>query len=130
MALIAPLLVLIFMGMVECGSVLYSRHTVLMAAREGARQLAVEGATEEEAIDAAQDILGAGNISVDDEQIEAENAWAGDGNEDRVVSVSITVPIDEATILGDVLNLFPAGSMIQVQARMRKEGELLTEPTD
>ncbi len=129
LALVAPLLVLLLLGIAEFGSMFYVRQTLVHAARSGARELAIQGATEEEAITTAEDFLSTANVT--GAVITAQNAYAGSGDDAaaREVWVEIVLPTQNALILGDALDLFPAGSNITVRATLRKEGELLTAPT-
>jgi Flp pilus assembly protein TadG len=128
LAIVAPLLVLLLFGIVEFGSVFFVRQTMVLAARSGARQLAIQGATEEEAIALAQSCLSM--ASVTGATITAQNAFAGSGDDAaaREIWVQIDVPAQNALLLGDVLRLFPTGSTLSVRSTFRKEGELLTAP--
>ena len=129
LAMVAPLLVLLLLGIAEFGSLFFVRNTMVHAARSGARQLAIQGATEEDATTIAQNLLSTANVS--GATITAQNAYAGSGDDAaaREVWVQIELPAQSAMILGDALGLFPAGSnIITVRSSMRKEGELLTAP--
>ncbi len=127
-AVVAPIFVLILFGIVEFGSMFFVRNTMVHAARSGARQLAIQGATEEEAIAIAQNTLAVTNIT--GATITAQNAYAGAGDDAaaREVWVQIDLPARSASLLGDPLNLFPANNNITVRATLRKEGELITGP--
>ena len=57
MAIIAPILVMILFAMTQFSSVFFTRHTLMLAAREGARQLAIEGASVAEAQESAEEYL-------------------------------------------------------------------------
>lgn len=128
MAVCAPFLVLIFFGIAEFGSILSARNTMIQAARAGARELAIQGATEEEAIAIATNFLSASHVN--GAVISAQNAYAGSGDDalSRQVWVDIQLPVDNASIIGDALGLFPEESTLSVRATMRKEGELLPPP--
>lgn len=115
LAVVAPVLVLILMGIVEFGSVFYVRQTMVQAARSGARQLAIQGATEGEAIAIAENFLSTAAIT--GATVTAQNAYAGSGDDAaaREVWVQIQMPTQNALILGDALNLFPETSVITVR---------------
>jgi Flp pilus assembly protein TadG len=129
MALVAPVLVLIFFGIAQFGSIFFTRHTMMLAVREGARQMAVEGATVDEAKDVVEDYLAGFGIS--GVTITAQNAYKGNGDtaQARRVTVDAEIAAEQASLLGDVLNVFSSGSKIRVHASMRKEGELIAAPT-
>ena len=57
MAIIAPILVMILFAITQFSSVFFTRHTLMLAAREGARQLAIEGASVAEAQESAEEYL-------------------------------------------------------------------------
>ena len=128
MALVTPFLVLLFLGMTELGSIFYTRHTMVLAAREGARQMAVEGATEQEAADVTNEYLS--DFHINDATVTMQTAYKGNGDDAaaRRVNVQIQVPFSDASSLGDALNLFAGGALMTVDVSMRKEGELLTAP--
>jgi Flp pilus assembly protein TadG len=129
MALVAPLLVLIFFGIAQFGSIFFTRHTMMLAVREGARQMAIEGATVDEAKSVVEDYLE--GFGINGVTITAQNAYKGNGDsaQARRVTVTAEIPAEQASLLGDVLNVFSSGSKIHVHATMRKEGELVAAPT-
>ena len=128
MAVVSPLLVLMLFGIVEFGSLLFVRQTLVLAARSGARLLAIQGATESEAITIAGNLLSASGIHGG--VVTARNAYAGGGDDAsaREIWVEIALPATNAFLLGDALNLFADGANITVRSTMRKEGELVVAP--
>jgi Flp pilus assembly protein TadG len=128
MAIVAPVLIAILFAVVEFGSILYTQHTLVEASRSGARQLAIQGTTEQEAIDIAEDYLSGANIS--GATVTAQNAYAGYGDDAtaREVWVNIELPIVHASLLGDALGVFPSAAVLTAHSSMRKEGELVSAP--
>ena len=128
MAFVAPIMVLILFGIVEFGSVLFVRQTMVQSARSGARQLAIQGATQEEAIAIAQDSLSSANIN--GATITAQNAYAGSGDDAaaRGIWVQIDLPVRNALIVPDFLGVFSGNANLTVRSTMRKEGELVSAP--
>lgn len=129
LAVVSPLLVLILLGILEFGFVFFTRQTMVHAAREGIRHIAVEGASEVEGVQVTQDYLDAFGIS--GATITAQNAYKGNGNTaaDRQVTMQVELPAENASLIGDVLGLFSPGSKISVDLSMRKEGELVATPS-
>ena len=128
LAVVAPFMVLMFLGTVQFASLFYTRHSMVHAARAGARELAIQGTSETGAVAIAQDYLD--NVNLSGATITAQNAYVGSGDDaaSRRVWVQIEVPVDDAMILGDSLSLFDAGYTLSVRSSMRKEGELVVAP--
>lgn len=129
LAVVAPFLVLIFFGITQFGSLFYTRHSLVHAAREAARELAIQGTSEEAAVAIAEDYLAA--IGVQGATVTAQNAYAGSGDDaaSRRVKVKIEMPVDDAMILGDTLNIFDPDFKVTAESTMRKEGELAVQPS-
>lgn len=88
---VLPVITLLFFGVLEVGRTLLLQHSADTAAYEGTRAAIVPGATAEDAIQAAGELLEAARISeytieVDPEEIEEGTA---------VVSVEVSVPIEQ-----------------------------------
>lgn len=117
-----------FAGIAEFGSVFFTRHTMVLAAREGARQLAIEGATESEAQTIVTDYLAGSGIT--GATVTAQNAYKGSGDDAaaRQVTVHVEIPAGNASIVGDMLNVFGPSGKISADVSMRKEGELVSAP--
>ncbi|MFP6692033.1 MAG: TadE/TadG family type IV pilus assembly protein [Pirellulales bacterium] len=129
LAVVSPLLVLILLGIVQFGCIFFTRQTMVHAAREGIRHIAVEGATEAEGTQVTQDYLDV--FGINGAIITAQNAYKGNGNSAaaRQVTLQVALPAENASILGDVLGLFSSESRITVDLSMRKEGELVAPPS-
>jgi Flp pilus assembly protein TadG len=129
LAVTAPILVTLLLGMAEVGSILFTRHTMVLAAREGARQMSVEGASVQEAKDVVESYLT--NAGIGNANITVQNAYKGNGDSAsaRQVNVHVEISPADASITGDMLNLYPSGSLITAEVSMRKEGELTSAPT-
>ncbi len=111
MALVMPMVVLLFVGVMEFGSVFYIRNIMLHAASDAARLLAVPGITIADAEQLAQDRLSSlsGSFTVS----ASEQPSAIPGNID--VTVEITVPKADIS-----LGLLGTGDMA-VSVTLRKE---------
>jgi Flp pilus assembly protein TadG len=129
LAVVAPFLVLIFLGITQFGSLFYTRHSLVHAAREAARELAIQGTSEEAAIAIAEDYLATARVR--GATVTAQNAYAGSGDDaaSRRVKVTIELPVDDAMILGDSLNMFAPDFKVTAESTMRKEGELAVRPS-
>ena len=129
LAVVSPFLVLILLGITQFGSLFYTRHSLVHAAREAARELAIQGTSEEAAVAIAENYLA--TVGVRGATITAENAYAGSGDDaaSRRVKVAIELPVDDAMILGDTLNMFAPDFKVTAESTMRKEGELAVRPS-
>ena len=127
MAIIAPILVMILFASTHFSSVFFTRHTLMLAAREGARQLAIEGATVAEAQESAEEYLN--GFGITGVTLSGENAYKGNGDSAaaRRVRFEAKMSAADASLIGDVLNVFGEGEIV-VYAIMRKEGELTSAP--
>ncbi len=129
LAVVSPLLVLILLGIVQFGCIFFTRQTMVHAAREGIRHIAVEGATAAEGTQVTEDYLD--TFGINGAIITAQNAYKGNGNSAaaRQVTMQVELPAENASLLGDVLGLFSSESRITVDLSMRKEGELVAPPS-
>ena len=118
-AICAPVVFLIFIGMVEFGRIMMVQHVVTTSAREGARESILVGASQS-SIDAvvAQSLAGAG-IAADEFSMSMSptlaNAVTGD-----TITLTVQVPISSITVLGSIW----LGDAYQLtsSSSMRKEG--------
>jgi Flp pilus assembly protein TadG len=114
-AFMIPILMLLIFGAIEFGSILHMRHTMLHAAREAARTLAIEGGTVTAAETVAKDLL---PESTELNFLVEATAPAPDAL-NRDVRVNISVPLAEAA-LGDIFGMF-GDSRMGVEIVMRSE---------
>jgi Flp pilus assembly protein TadG len=119
-ALVFPVIMLLLIGFMQFSSVYFTKHSMLQAAREGARVLAVQDGTtadaEAKANAALTLMLGdklAGVCTVTSSEIVV------DGTK-RDGTVTISIPAEEASIVGDPFG-FMGGGNINVAAIMRDE---------
>jgi Flp pilus assembly protein TadG len=114
-ALILPVLLLVLFGIVQFGLLFSVQNQMVNAAREAARAMAVEGATETEGENLAMAHLSAyGDMNFTVDAVDADPA---NGNPD--VSVTVQVPATDAVVV-DVLGLF-GGRNITQRIVMRQE---------
>lgn len=114
-AFMIPILMSLIFGAIEFGSVLHMRHTMLHAAREAARTLAVQGGSVSDAVTVAQTLL----PHSDELNFEVTASQPSPNDILRDVEVSISVPFAEAS-LGDMFGLFGEDRM-SVRITMRSE---------
>ena len=120
-ALVLPVLLLIFFGIIQFGFIMFTYNNMVQAAREAARTLAVQETTAAEAQQIALNNLGFSGLTF---TITAcapppvTNNCGGDPTS-LDVSVTITVPLSEATLV-DILGLFSTG-VLEATVTMEKE---------
>ncbi len=117
-AIVAPLLLLIILGIMQFGMILFTYNNMVQAAREAARTLAVQETTATDAQQIALNQLGFSGLPFTVTICEPDTVPCA-GNPASDVSVTITVPLSEATIV-DILGLFSAGDL-EATVTMRKE---------
>lgn len=113
-ALMIPIMLMLIFGAVEFGSILHVRHTMLHAAREAARAVAVQGITANAGTQIARDLLPGEDF---DYRISTIAPLPDDINRDVIVEISI--PLGEAS-LGDMFGFY-GNSRMSVRVIMRSE---------
>ena len=103
-AMIAPMLLLLIFGMVECSRFMMALHATTGAARVAARAATVRHASEEDIASAAIDYLKASSFKTDSVEVfieESESSVSGMIG----VSCTVTIPFSDVSVIGDPLNL-------------------------
>ncbi len=125
-AIVTPVLLLIVLGIIQFGMILFTYNNMVQAAREAARTLAVQETTATEAQQIALNQIGFSGLPFTITACEPVVVTPPHGpacapplNPASDVSVMITVPLSEATIV-DILGLFSTGDL-QATVTMRKE---------
>ena len=125
-AIVVPVLLLIVLGIIQFGIILFTYNNMVQAAREAARTLAVQETNATEAQQIALNQLGFSGLPFTVTICEPVVVTPPHGpacapplNPASDVSVMITVPLSEATIV-DILGLFSTGDL-QATVTMRKE---------
>ena len=113
-AFIMPILLLIFSGILQFGSVMFLENHMTNVAREASRRVAVGELTEATAATMVQGSLINWGVAY---QVSVATADAGGGNED--ITVGISLPLADAALM-DVLGLFETGSL-STSVTMRME---------
>lgn len=115
MAVVSPVMFAILFGIIEFGWLFTVRHTMVNAAREGARFGALQGITEHEIEDRAKQYLRPlgidGRCTV---HIEMPTS------DDPTVVVRITVPRSSVSLVGNFFHF--TGGELEGEAAMRREG--------
>lgn len=114
-AFMLPIMASLIFGAIEFGSILHMRHTMMHAAREAARSLAVQGGSVGQAVTVAETLLPTS------EDLEFEICATQPSPDDllRDVEVEISLPLKQAS-LGDMFGLFGEDTM-DVRVTMRSE---------
>lgn len=115
LAVVAPLLFAVLFGIIEFGWLFTVQHTMVNAAREGARLGVLQGITVEEVEVQTLSFLEPMGLQ-DKVTIAITEATPGD----PFVTVQVTVPREDVSLVGDFFG-FVSGTM-QGGATMRKEG--------
>ncbi len=102
-AFILPILLLLFSGIVQFGSIMFLENHMTNVARETSRRVAVGELAQADAKSSAQQALV--NWGVDYEVLVATS---GGGNQD--ITVTISLPMREAALM-DVLGVFQSGNL-------------------
>ena len=114
-AFMIPILMALIFGAIEFGSVLHMRHTMLHAAREAARSLAIQGSSTSQAIALAESLL----PDSEDLRFEVNATEPPPDAALRKVDVTITLPLTDAS-LGDMFGIF-GDNDLTVRVSMRSE---------
>lgn len=115
-AVTLPVLLLVLFGIMTFGSLFFARHTMLHAAREAARVMAIADATAADAEAVALDRLSQlnGDFNIIITEPDPFNP------DDLDVVVEISVPVTQVTV-PDPFSLVGPDREIRVRATMRKE---------
>ncbi len=111
---ILPILLLLFSGILQFGSVMFLDSHMTNVAREASRRVAVGELTETDATTMVQAALVNWGVTY---QVNIATADAGDGNQNVVVNISL--PLADAALM-DVLGLFANGDL-STSVTMRME---------
>ena len=113
-AFIMPVLLLMFSGILQFGSVMFLENHMTNVAREASRRVAVGELTQADATTMVQGALVNWGITY---EVSVATADADDGNQD--VTVAISLPLSDAALM-DVLGLFETGDL-STSVTMRME---------
>ena len=113
-AFIMPILLLMFSGILQFGSVMFLENHMTNVAREASRRVAVGELTETDAATMVQGALVNWGVNY---EISFAMTDVGGGNQD--IAVAISVPLREAALM-DVLGVFGSGNLTAV-VTMRQE---------
>ncbi len=104
-AFIMPVLLLLFSGILQFGSVMFLENHMTNVAREASRRVAVGELSQADAATMVQSNLVNWGVTY---QVSIATEDADDGNQD--VTVAISLPLSEAALM-DILGLFDTGSL-------------------
>lgn len=116
MAVVTPLLLTLTFGIIEFGWMFAVRNTMINAAREGARTLALQGRTADDVDGIVMEYMTPLGLA-DTVTVEALEPT----EDDPTVSVTLTVPRSAASLVGDFFGFANSGN-ITATAFMRREG--------
>ena len=117
-AIVAPIFVLFVFGMIEYGRMVMVQQVLTNATREGARLAVLDGATQNEVIDAVVDYCTASRVAVDvsDVSVQPDPATATLGDP---VTVTIGVAFTDVSWLPSPMYL--GATQLNATSVMRKE---------
>ncbi len=113
-AFIVPILLLLFSGIVQFGSIMFLENHMTNVARETSRRVAVGELAQADAASSAQQALVNWGVNY---EVSVATIDVGGGNQD--VAVAISLPMAEAALM-DVLGVFQSGNLTAA-ATMRQE---------
>ncbi len=113
-AFIVPIMLLLFSGIVQFGSVMFLENHMSNVARETSRRIAVGELAQADAESSAQQALVNWGVTY---EVSITPSNAGGGNDD--ITVAISLPMREAALM-DVLGVFQSGNLTAV-VTMRQE---------
>lgn len=116
LAIVSPVLLAMLFGIIEFGWMFTVRHTMVNAAREGARLGILQGVESAEVYTRVRD--GLEPMGLDGK---ASILFTDATDEDPTVTVAVTVPRDEVSLFGDFFGF--VGGTVEGSASMRKEGQ-------
>ncbi len=113
-AFILPILLLLFSGIVQFGSVMFLENHMSNVARETSRRIAVGELAQADAESSAQQALVNWGVTY---EVSITHSNAGGGNDD--ITVAISLPMREAALM-DMLGVFQSGNL-SAAVTMRQE---------
>jgi Flp pilus assembly protein TadG len=113
-AFILPILLLLFSGIVQFGSVMFLENHMTNVAPETSRRIAVGELAQADAASSAQQALVNWGVNY---EVSVATSSAGGGNQD--ITVAISLPMREAALM-DVLGVFQSGNLTAA-VTMRQE---------
>ncbi len=113
-AFILPILLLLFSGIVQFGSIMFLENHMTNVARETSRRVAVGELAQADASSSAQQALVNWGVNYD---VSVTSVDVGGGNQD--IAVAISLPMAEVALM-DVLGVFQSGNLTAA-VTMRQE---------
>ena len=113
-AFILPILLMLFAGIVQFGSIMFLQNHMTNVARETSRRIAVGELAQADAAGSAQQALVNWGVTY---EVSVATADVGGGNQDITVAISLSMA--EAALM-DVLGVFQSGNLTAV-VTMRQE---------
>lgn len=116
MAIVSPLLFALLFGIIEFGWLFTVRHTMVNAAREGARLGVLQGVESSDVISRVNDYLEPMGLDG-----KATVTYTDATDDDPTVTVRVTVPRNDVSLVGSFFGF--SGGTVEGSASMRKEGQ-------
>jgi len=117
-ALVAPLLVMLVLGMIEFGRMMMVEQILTNAAREGARKAVLPGVTKTQVESAVDAYLQNSSVSGQSRTVSPDPGTATGG---AAVTVTVSVPYSSVTWLP--VSWFLSGKTLSASVVMRKEDQ-------
>ena len=116
-AVVSPVLILLLLGMIECGRMIMVQQALTTAVREGARTAIVEGNSTSTAIGAVESFLA--GVGITGTKVTVTPASTGSVPHGQPITVSASVPFAEVSWLPHPFYL--GNTTLSSQATMRRE---------
>ena len=117
-AFVAPLLIVLALGMAEFGRMLMVQQMLTNGAREGARKAVLPGVTEEQARETMEDYFSACRIEGYTLAVSPDPAEASGGT---AIQVTASVPYADVSWFGMGMEGWMRGATLSARVEMRKE---------
>lgn len=120
MAVAAPILLLLIFGFIEITWVLYAKHNITAAAREGARVLALQNPSSD-ALTTVENYLGNLGYNSGSFNVIQNDPDPACGFPPSFVDVTVQLDLDSVLLFGNIYGIFVAGSTLDSTVTMYKE---------
>jgi Flp pilus assembly protein TadG len=118
-ALVAPVFLLLILGMVEYGRMVMVQQVITNASREGARRAVLDGATTDEVETLVEDYMTSAQVSPDSATVTVSPNPPNNAAFGEAVTVTVAIPFSEVSWLPSPMYL--GGRTLRATTVMRRE---------
>lgn len=118
-AIVAPVFFLLVFGMIEYGRMVMVQQVITNAAREGARQAVLDGATHDQVVDLVVDYGQKAGVSIGSSQVTVTPNNPASAAFGEPVEVSVAIPFGQVSWLPSPIYL--GGKTLNAKTVMRRE---------